>query len=51
MAGVGPRNQMEGNEKINMLKIKWDSQLREVATWVDGIDIFTGGRWFVSHLE
>ena len=42
---------MGGNGGINMLEIKWDAQLREVADWVDDMYIFAGGRWFISHLD
>ena len=50
LAGGGPRNQMGSNGEINMLENKWDAQLREVADRVDGMAVFSGGRWFIPQL-
>ena len=36
---------------IEALEGKWEVKLNEVAAQIDGMDVFTGGRWFGSRME
>ena len=47
----GSNNDMGGKQEIKSLEIKWNSQLREVASRVDGMAVFVGGRWFISQMD
>ena len=40
-----------GTSEITALEIKWERKMREVAALIDGIYVFSGGRWFRSHME
>ena len=46
--GVG---HTEGTSDIAVLENKWEEKLIEFVSSIDGMDVFSGGRWFRSYME
>ena len=40
-----------GTSENTTLENKWEGNMREVAVCINGMDIFSGGRWFRSQIE
>ena len=50
-AGTGGGGLGIGMSEISALEDKWEGKLNEVAAMIDGMAVFSGGKWFRSRME
>ena len=48
---IDQRGQSVGGYILEELERKRYSKLRQLAAWIDGMDVLAGGRWFRSKME
>ena len=50
-SGIGGGGVGIGMSEIAALEDKWEGTLNEFAARIDGMDVFSGGRWFRSRMD